>query len=156
MHPQISTTYMDQLAIEKFNKALRKGMWRTIVSWFSKGCNHLLSLDQGSLKGNKQGQHYAGIQTVTLDQIVGSMGRAREFDRAFFPRQTHTRQRWLRLAKANYRSEALPPVDLVKIGDHYFVADGNHRVSVARALGQDQIEAKVVEVVTAVPLPCPC
>ncbi len=156
MQPQVSITYMDQLAIEKFNKAFRKGMWRTIFSWFSKRCNHLLSLDQDSLKGNKQGQHYAGIQTVALDQIVGSTGRAREFDRAFFPRQTHTMQRWLRLAKANYRSEALPPVDLIKIGDHYFVTDGNHRVSVARALGQAHIEAKVVEVVTAVSLPCPC
>jgi hypothetical protein len=56
MHPQVSVSYLDQLAIEKFNKALRKGMWRTIISWFSKRCNHLLSLDQDSLKGNKQGQ----------------------------------------------------------------------------------------------------
>jgi len=156
MHPQVSTKYMDQLAIDEFKKARRKGIWRTVVSWITKQCNNLFSLDQAVMKGNMQGQHYAGLQTISLDQIVGSTGRSREFDRAFFPRQTHTMDRWLRLAKANYRSEALPPVDLVKVGDHYFVSDGNHRVSVARALGQAHIEASVVEVDTAVSLPCPC
>lgn len=158
MYPQISTKNMDQQASDAFRKAMRKGIGRTIISWFTKQCNNLFTLDQDSLKGSKQGQHYAGLQTVALDQIVGSIGRSREFDRAFFPRQTHTMDRWLNLAKANYRAEALPPVDLVKVGDHYFVSDGNHRVSVARALGQEEIEAKVVvvEVVTAVSLPCPC
>jgi len=156
MHSQVSATYMDQLAIGEFKKARRKGIWRTIVSWFTKQCNKLLSLNRDMLKGNMEGQHYAGVLTVALDQIVGSAGRSHEFDRAFFPRQTYTMDRWLRLAKANYRSEAVPPIDLVKVGDQYFVSDGNHRVSVARALGQAHIEAEVVEVVTAVSLPCPC
>lgn len=156
MYPQISTKYMDQLASDEFKKARRKGIWRTIISWFTKQCNNLFSLDRDILKGNIESQRYAGLQTVPLDQIVGSTGRSHEFDRAFFPRQTHTMNRWLNLAKANYQSAALPPVDLVKVGDHYFVSDGNHRVSVARALGQDHIEAEVVEVVTAVSLPCPC
>ena len=156
MYAQVSTMNMDQHVIEEFHKARRKGFWRTLISWFTKKCNNLLSLDQNSLKGSKQGQRYVGLQTVALDQIVGSTGRSHEFDRAFFPRQTYTMERWTSLAKANYRSEAVPPVDLVKVGDHYFVTDGNHRISVARALGQQHIEAKVVEVLTAVSLPCPC
>ncbi|MBK8903238.1 MAG: hypothetical protein IPM53_18780 [Anaerolineaceae bacterium] len=156
MQSQVPNPYIDQLAVEKFKKAKRQGMWRTMMSWLRKQCNNLLSLDRDSLKGSIQGQRYAGLQTVALDQIVGSTGRSHEFDRAFFPRQTHTMDRWLSLAKANYQSVSLPPVDLVKVGDQYIVADGNHRVSVARALGQEFIEANVVEVVTAVPLPCPC
>lgn len=156
MNSQASIMTMDQHVADEFHKARRKGIWRTVISWFTKQCNKLLSLDQDSLKGSKEGQRYVGLQTVDLDQIVGSTGRSHEFDRAFFPRQTHTMERWISLAKANYRSEAVPPVDLVKVGSSYFVTDGNHRVSVARALGQQHIEAKVVEVITAVPLPCAC
>ena len=48
------------------------------------------------------------------------------------------------------RGEALPPVDLMKIGEIYFVRDGHHRVSVARALGARDIDAYVTEVITRV------
>jgi hypothetical protein len=156
MQPQILITAVDNFATKAFNRAVRKGVWRTIMSWVTKQCNHLLPLDRAALKRVMQGQRYVGLQTVPLDQIVGSEGRHREFDRAFFPRQTHTMERWLNLARARYQSVTLPPVDLVKVDDHYFVTDGNHRVSVARALGQQFIEAEVVEVLTAVPLNPPC
>ena len=46
----------------------------------------------------------------------------------------------------------LPPVDLYKIGDVYFVRDGNHRVSVARQLGQVDIDAYVTELQVDVPI----
>lgn len=127
---------------------MRIGFWRTVKSWFTRQCNCLLPFDRSQLRGALRSQRYVGLQTVPLDQIVGSEGRFREFDRAFFPRQTHTMERWLSLAKAHYQAVALPPVDLIKVGDRYFVTDGNHRISVARAQGQTFIDAQVVEVET--------
>jgi ParB-like chromosome segregation protein Spo0J len=43
------------------------------------------------------------------------------------------------------RGLTLPPVDLIRVGESYFVRDGHHRVSAARALGQAFIEATVTE-----------
>ena len=156
MQKQLLFTNLDSFANQEFSRAVRKGAWRSIVSWFTKQCNNLLPFDRDSLKDVMRGQRHLGLQTVPLDQIVGSEGRFREFDRAFFPRQTHTMDRWLSLAKAQVQAVTLPPVDLVKVGESYFVTDGNHRISVAPALGQQFIEAQVVEVMTAVPFPQPC
>ncbi|MAT98028.1 MAG: hypothetical protein CL608_12855 [Anaerolineaceae bacterium] len=156
MQPQLVLTIMDNFATEAFNQAVRKGTWRAIVSWFTRQCNCLLPLDRDKLRRIMRGQRYLGLQTVPLDQIVGSEGRHQEFDRAFFPRQTHTMERWLSLAKAHYQSVTLPPINLIKVDNNYFVTDGNHRISVARALEQQFIEAEVVEVLTAVPFPSPC
>jgi hypothetical protein len=47
----------------------------------------------------------------------------------------------------------LPPVELVQIGDFYFVRDGHHRISVARAMGQEHIEAEVTVWDVVGPLP---
>lgn len=155
MQKQLLLNDLDTFANREFNRAIRIGVWRQVLSWFTKRCNELLPFDRDGLTQVMRGQRYLGLQTVPLDQIVGSEGRFRDFDRAFFPLKKHTIERWLSLAKARYQSVALPPVDLVKVGDSYFVMDGNHRISVARAWGQQFIEAEVVEVMTAVPTPSP-
>jgi hypothetical protein len=95
-------------------------------------------------------EHRAGSAVVALDAIVGSVGRAREFDRSFRPTSGRVRSRWEHIAAMVRRGESLPPVDLVRIGEIYFVQDGHHRVSVARALGRRDIDAYVTEVVTRV------
>ena len=93
-----------------------------------------------------------GVQTIRLDTIVGTVDRRRgEFDRDFRPAERGVRGRWEAIAAARRRGEALPPIDVYRVGDLHFVSDGHHRVSVARALGDDVIEARVVEVTTAVP-----
>lgn len=92
----------------------------------------------------------AGLQVVPLDQIVGSVDRGRDFDRRFRPTSGRSRGRWEQIAAAARRGEAFPPVDLVKVGQLYFVRDGHHRVSVARALGRTDIDAYVTEVQTRV------
>ena len=53
-----------------------------------------------------------------------------------------------RVDPAFVRGEELPPVSLYKIGDRYFVEDGNHRVSVARYQGAEMIDAEVTELLT--------
>jgi hypothetical protein len=89
-----------------------------------------------------------GVQTIALEQIVGSEGRAEDFDRRFLPRSTYLRERWSSVALAMSEGKRLPPIQVYKLGEHYFVCDGNHRVSVARHRGQEQIEANVTELLT--------
>lgn len=99
-----------------------------------------------------RGQRDLGIQTVPLDRIVGSEGRYTDFDRLFLPRSELTQDRWKSIGRAHYQDITLPPVELYKIGDIYFVRDGNHRISVARQRGQLDVDAHVVELKTDVPL----
>jgi hypothetical protein len=90
-----------------------------------------------------------GLQTIKLDSIVGSVARRRgEFDRQFRPASTGVRGRWEGIATARRRGQAMPPIDVYRIGELHFVQDGHHRVSVARALGDTHIEANVKEVRT--------
>ena len=93
----------------------------------------------------RTGQHDLGLQVVPVEQIVGTVDRAVEFDRGFRPTSPRLRTRWERIAAAQRRGESMPPVSLYKVGDLYFVRDGHHRVSVARSLGAARIDAEVVE-----------
>lgn len=96
------------------------------------------------------GERELGLKTVLLDSIVGTVDRNKEFDRRFRPTASHLRGRWERIAAAQRRGEAMPPVSLYRIGELHFVRDGHHRVSVARSLGRADIDAYVTEVVTRV------
>ncbi len=78
------------------------------------------------------------------------MDRSRDFDRRFRPTSGRSRSRWEQIAAAARRGESFPPIDLLKVGELYFVRDGHHRVSVARALGRTDIDAYVTEVLTRV------
>jgi hypothetical protein len=97
-----------------------------------------------------ESEHRAGLRVVQLDAIVGTVDRAREFDRSFRPTSGRVRSRWEHIAATMRRGEPMPPVDLVQIGEIHFVRDGHHRVSVARALGRTDIDAYVTEVHTRV------
>ena len=99
-----------------------------------------------------QGRHALGVRTIPVRRILGSEGRSKDFDAAFRPIQHHTRVRWLSVATAMIQGLAIPPIEVVQLGDRFFVRDGHHRVSVARALGQDEIEA-IVTIWDAIPAP---
>ena len=131
---------------QDFDRAVIKGRWRQFVSRLSRSRIELLSYDDVRKHHSIKGQHELGVRIVPIDQIVGSMGRCRDFDRAFYPRQTVSDSRWMSVARASYKDVALPLVELYKVGDSYFVQDGHHRISVARANGQDFIDAHVIEV----------
>jgi hypothetical protein len=92
------------------------------------------------------GQVDRGMQTVFIRCITGSVERAEDFDAEFRPRSVHVRERWVGIASAMQRGEYLPPIELYKVGDEYYVVDGHHRVSVMRYHGQLYIEAHVTEV----------
>jgi uncharacterized ParB-like nuclease family protein len=103
----------------------------------------LLDLTTVAATGAISNRHAAGIQTVPIDQIHDSEGRCADFDRAFHPLTAHTEDRWLSVAGAYLRGRDLPPVDLIQVGEVYFVRDGHHRISAAAALGQQEIDAVV-------------
>jgi len=98
-------------------------------------------------------ERYIGLQTIELDSILGTVDRGAHggFDRQFRPTTARVRARWERIANAARRGESLPPISVYRIGDVHFVRDGHHRVSVARALGADDIDADVTELVTGAP-----
>jgi hypothetical protein len=87
---------------------------------------------------------YQGLMAVPIAEIVGSEGRATDFDADFAPLGEHMRDRWVRVAIGRFFGASLPPVQLIRTADGYYVSDGHHRISVARALGEDFIEAEVV------------
>lgn len=88
---------------------------------------------------------YIGYQTVPLRQIRGSAsaGRCHDFDANFRPRHDHTTSRLAGIETARRQGSKLPPVSLIQVGDIYFVEDGHHRISVAKAYGEKTIEAEV-------------
>jgi len=135
--------------INDFEQARRKATWRDWLSLLTRRKNNLLSFNQIRRDLPITGQHYLGYQMVPLDKIVGSEGRFHEFDRAFYPRAERIKDRWLRIDQAHYDDVILPPVELIKVGRIYFVRDGNHRVSVARARGHQAIDAYVTEIEVA-------
>ena len=135
-----------------FDIARRKAFWNEIASFLSGRPNKLLSWDEVRDKLGLRGQVYRGMRAVPVDKIIGSVGRYRDFDRVFLPTQVRTAERWRSIARAHYDDVSLPPVKLYKIGDVYFVLDGNHRVSVAREQGIEFVDAEVIEVQTGVPV----
>ena len=112
--------------------------------------NVILPFDEVVSALGRRGERDIGLQVVELDTIVGSVDRVRDFDRSFRPTSANARERWERIATAMRRGQAMPPVELYRIGELHFVRDGHHRVSVARAMRQPTIEAYVKEIVTEV------
>jgi hypothetical protein len=144
----------NQLFIERaradFSRARFKAFVNSIWSLIQGQPNQLLSYDEIKEKLRIGGPIYRGVQTVPVKQIIGSLNRYQQFDRAFLPTQVETAARWQRVNLAFYSDISLPPVVLYKVGDIYFVVDGHHRVSVAREQGQIFIEAEVRECATKV------
>lgn len=117
---------------------------------FAQSIRHLFGIEKPGLQSlnadadaSRVAAHKVEAKVVNLDAIKGSCGRSRDFDADYKPINTHSKERWLRVATAVFTGKQLPPVELVQIDAHYYVTDGNHRVSVAKALGQETIQAHV-------------
>ena len=135
-----------------FETARRKAFWREVFSFLRGRPNRLLPWDEVCDKLHVRGRVYRGVQAVPVSKVIGSVGRYQDFDRVFLPTQDVTAGRWRSIARAHYADVSLPPVQLYKVGDAYFVLDGNHRISVARERGVEFIDAEVIEVEARVPV----
>jgi hypothetical protein len=132
-----------------FHRALLKASlrrWRARLGRERDHDDRLLSFDEAKDTLMQWTQGYLGMRTVEVDKITGSVGRYRDFDGDFLPLKKSMVDRWGRIDRAYHRGDELPAVSLYKVGDRYFVRDGNHRVSVARYHGVAAIDAEVVEI----------
>jgi len=92
------------------------------------------------------------LEEIPLAAIVGSVGRYADFTRSFLPKKESGMERWARVKVGTTSLRGLPPIEVYRLGEAYFVKDGHHRISVARQDGSKFIQAYVTEVRTDVPL----
>ena len=131
---------MVNAALSLYRKARWRGELRRVWSKLTRQRLSPLVLDGVGVAD----RHYGGVKPVLVSHIRGSIGRVSDFDADFNPIRSHIRDRWVGVATAWLRGVVLPPVTLVQVGNDYYVQDGNHRVSVAKALGRAMIDAEVI------------
>ena len=133
-----------QMAIELFSSLYTRAHRSLLVRSLARRACSSLARFSDVLPYLIPERRYVGIQNIRLDQITGSVGRATDFDADFRPLKAHMRDRWVSnfLHMQSGSSEAIL---VYQVGDRYYVEDGHHRVSVARASGRTFIEAEVWE-----------
>src|ERR671920_745299 len=124
--------YMDlnEQVDSDFTRARRRALLRGVLARLRKkpASNELLCFDDQRRVLQANNRHYLGRRVVETQKIVGSVGRCSEFDQSFLPLRASAAQRWKRIDRAFHRSEDFPPVELYKMGNAYFIADGHHRL----------------------------
>lgn len=135
-----------------WDQARRSAFVQDVLTAFTGRPADLLPFEEVRHKLKLGNMSELGLQDVPLDHIVGSVGRYHDFTRAFFPRQDSLKDRWQRIDNLVSRGSGLPPIELYKVGEVYFVRDGNHRVSVARKHRFPSIQAYVWEYQTDIAL----
>lgn len=142
----------ENTAMDDFTKAKRKAKFQGILSTLSWKNNDLLSFYEVTSIIKPKSETYLGMRTIPVSKIIGSEGRYHDFSSAFFPKREQLRARWCSVDSAVINDVILPPISVYSLGGYYFVRDGNHRVSVAKAQGVEFIDAEVVELDTEIPL----
>jgi len=134
---------LDSQVDQDFQKAQVRALISRLVHVFNPLEEELLPFEEAKQLLKPSSEVYAGLSTVPLEKIAGSEGRYRDFNKHFLPRKEYLRERWTSIDRTRYQDITLPPVRLYEMGGIYFVRDGNHRVSVARSMGQLEIDAEV-------------
>jgi hypothetical protein len=137
-------------AAEDFSKARAKEFFSRIMHFLNTDKNKLLSLNDVKEILKPKSESYSGLKAVPISLIIGSEGRYNDFNKYFLPRSDHLRSRWERVDEARLSDIILPPIQLYEIGGVYFVRDGNHRVSVAKTQGIENVDAEVISLSTAI------
>lgn len=137
---------------DDFSKAKTKAIVNEIQHFLNPDEAKLISFYDLKELLHPDNETYIGMKTVPVANIVGSEGRYNDFDNMFFPKKSHLKNRWESIDRAHLQNVILPPVNLYEIGGLYFVRDGNHRVSVARARGIECIDAEVTSLKTEIRL----
>lgn len=140
---------------EDFNRAHTKAFFNEIQHFLSPEEATLISLNDVKQMIKSNAETYMGMQVIPIKNIVGSEGRYNDFDNRFFPKSSHLRNRWEHVDQAALESINLPPIKVYEISGLYFVRDGNHRVSVAKARGTEFIDAEVVSLQSEIKLKTP-
>jgi hypothetical protein len=142
--------WFENMAGDDFARARTRELLSRISRLLDPERENLLPFEDVKAILKPGGETYVGMETVSVDSIIGSEGRYRDFNRHFLPRREFLRSRWVSIDMAHYNDVPLPPVRIYEVGGVYFVRDGNHRVSVARMRGQLMIDAEVTRLDTVV------
>lgn len=132
---------LHQEAAKAFNLAFSRGRLGQFWAKITRRPNQLQTLPSLPISTHRPTSR---ILSVSICQIKGTLGRSADFDTDFNPLDERTRSRWVSVATAVRKRIPLPPVELVQVGDVFYVRDGHHRISVARTFGQEAIEARIV------------
>ena len=137
-------------ALDDFRRARSKAAMQRFWAGIKGRSLDLLPYDEISTKLRAVSQTDRGVRQVPLKDIIGSVSRIQDFDRNFLPLRDDDMDRWAKVktAMTSPLAQGVPPVSLYQIGDAYFVIDGNHRVSIAKEMGMETIEAYVTETQT--------
>ncbi len=135
-----------------FERARFSAFWEEMQELLLQRPVGLLSFNEVKQRLHLSEQHYVGLENIPLASIVGSVGRYRDFTRDFLPKKNDMIHRWSGVYSGMNDMTGVPPIDVYKVDDVYFVKDGNHRVSIARRLGFETIEAYVTELTSPIHL----
>jgi nucleotide-binding universal stress UspA family protein len=139
-----------QSALQDFNEARLKASLQEAIARLTGRSNELLSYDEVAQKLKLRVRSDRGIHEIPVKAIVGSVGRYTDFTRTFMPRRPEDQERWARVKTVmdDPVGTGMEPIEVYKVGEAYFVLDGNHRVSIARQEGFEFIEAHIIEIKT--------
>jgi hypothetical protein len=126
-----------------FNSARSAARTHRIKAFITRRSTALIDLSAALSRTWVLNQSSEGVRPVDLDNIIGSENRSSDFDQQFAPLSERTMHRWMSVAAVILSGGGLPAVELIEVGGYYFVRDGHHRISVARALGYGSIDAHV-------------
>lgn len=140
------------MARSDFGRLRTRETFMRILSLLKARRDEMLSLGDVRSLLRPDSETYRGMRTIPIELIVGSEGRYKDFNRAFLPRHDKLMRRWISVDMAHYQDVALPPIKVFEIGGVYFVRDGNHRVSVAKAKGAAFIDAEVISLSSEIPI----
>src|SRR5574341_67605 len=138
-------------ARHSWERARQAAFWESLIGLLPDRSSDLLSFEEVKNQLRLTQKTYRGLQEISLSHIRGSVGRYRDFTLSFLPRNSEMQERWERINKIA-STQGVPPIEVYQVGEAYFVLDGNHRVSVARQMGSNLIEAHVWEFATPVGL----
>ncbi len=128
-----------------------------VVAFLARPHRDVLSFEREVEAAGVAGRVDAGMATIPAAKIVGSVGRAAVLRSDFFRKSGKVTDRFVRIGEAMERGVALPPIEVYKarllrrrgvreaVVTEYYVVDGHHRVAMAKKLGQDYLDAHVVE-----------
>ncbi len=135
-----------------FARARNKALFNEIQHLLTPEEAAMISLKAVRKVVKTQSETYIGMKVIPINKIIGSEGRYKDFDNQFFPKRSIIKERWEHVDEAVIKDIVLPPIKVYELGGLYFVRDGNHRVSVAKAKGVEFIDAEVVSLQTEIKL----
>ncbi len=136
-------TSFNPKAVPLFERALWQGRMRRMFARLTRRSWCLLLLGDVVSDDWVRGVDTSAALSVELDQIRGSINRCEDFDRSFYPLSDRLKTRWVRIASMTLQGAALPPVELIRVCDQFFVVDGHHRISVARVFDLAAVDAVI-------------